>query len=68
MKKFFAIFLMVAALAFMFSCGEEEQQPENNGENGSQVPGPENNYGDFDGNGTTDSLDQGFPIVPVFPE
>lgn len=61
MKKLIAILLILVSFSFLFSCNEEET-PE---ENVEQVPGPENNWGDFDGNGTTDSLEKDPPPIPI---
>ena len=68
MKKIIAILLLIASLSLMFACNDEEETPDTPPVDGEQQePGPENNWGDFDGDGTTDSI-QGpgwGPIAPV---
>ena len=65
MKKIIAILLLAASLSLMFACNEDEE-PNTPPIEGEQIPGPENNWGDFDGDGTTDSL-QGPGMGPIAP-
>ena len=59
MKKILAVFLLVFAMLFVASCGSENNENET-----PENEGGENNYGDYDGNGTTDSIEDTV-IIPI---
>ena len=66
MKKFLAMILVLSTMFLIVSCGCQEQNPEDEGNGENQPSGGGAEYGDYDGNGTTDEIEQ-TPIIPLFP-